>query len=162
MGRHASILIAAALLLAAAPASADAVDDLLQGQERFALWNECRPMNLIVHHDNDAAYIGLTKEAIEITARSRLRAARLYSNDAVLLPAFGVIVDVVGAASSINVQYLKQVVDRATGSDGIAIIWNTGVIGTHGGDSNFVLSSVALYVDKFIDEYLRVNAEACD
>ena len=33
--------------------------------------------------------------------------------------------------------------------------------GTNGGDPGYVLSLVSQYTDKFIDEYLRVNEDAC-
>ena len=49
----------------------------------------------------------------------------------------------------------------ATGLDNRAKTWDVASTGTHGQDPNFILSSVAQETDKFIDEYLRVNADAC-
>ena len=34
--------------------------------------------------------------------------------------------------------------------------------GTHGKDLGYILSSVSQIADRFIDEYLRVNADACE
>lgn len=69
----------AALLLLSAPVSAQEVTDY----DRFQLWNDCGPMQLLVEGlSKDAADIGLTKEAIETTVRSRLRTARIYNSSA--------------------------------------------------------------------------------
>ena len=48
-----------------------------QGSDRFKLFNECRPMELVVEDyddDPDAATIGLTAARIRTLAESRLRA----------------------------------------------------------------------------------------
>ncbi len=42
-----------------------------------------------------------------------------------------------------------------------AATWETGSLGTHGGDAGFILQAVAEHTDKFVNEYLRVNDEAC-
>ncbi len=77
--RVASIMIAAALALTTAPASAEEVSDY----DRFQLWQYCLPTDLVIEGlHKDAADIGLTKESITIAVRSRLRAARLYEADA--------------------------------------------------------------------------------
>ena len=36
-----------------------------------------------------------------------------------------------------------------------------GSTGTHGDNASYILSSASQHVDKFIDEYLRVSADAC-
>ena len=66
-------------LLGAASVSAAEVNDY----DRFQLWNECRSMILMVENIDmvdDAAANSLTTEGIEIAVRSRLRAARIYSD----------------------------------------------------------------------------------
>ena len=71
--------VMAVLLFIGTSVLAEEVSDL----DRFQLWNDCRAMNLVVEGLNqDAAEIGLTREAIETAVRSRLRAARLYNADA--------------------------------------------------------------------------------
>ena len=111
----------------------------------------------------DATTIGLTTGAIEIAVRSRLRAARIYSEDysETAWSFLYVTVNLFGPAFSINVNYKKDVKDLATMLEHRATTWNTGSVGTHGREPNFILSSVAQYADEFIDEYLRVNAGAC-
>lgn len=148
--------LAAAALFLAAPASAEEVSDL----DRFSLWSACKPMRLAVESlDQDAADIGLAKDAIETAVRSRLRGARLY--DAEGLEFLAVTVTVAGRAFAVLIEYHKLVLDPASKQIYPAETWSTGSVGTHGGDASYVLSSVSQGTDEFIDEYLRVNAESC-
>ena len=160
MRRNLGPWLAAALLLTAASASAGAVSDF----DRFQLWNECRAMRLVVESlPNDATAIGLTEDSIEVAVRSRLRAARLYTDDyaEVARSSLYAKVNVLGPAFNTALEYWKAVRDLATGLEYQATAWEVGSTGTHGQDSNYILSTVAKYTDKFIDEYLRVNADAC-
>ena len=144
------------MLTAAASASADEVSDY----DRFRLWNVCRPMGLLVEgQSDDATAIGLTMEAIEVAVRSRLRAARLYSDDA--WSYLYVNMNVISSGYGTKVEYYKSVMDIATRLERRTATWVTGAVGMHGQDPNFILSSVSQYTDEFIDEYLRVNADAC-
>ena len=71
--RRTCLWLVAASLLATASASTEEVSHY----DRFQLWNDCRPMDLVVQSlSDDAADIGLVEDAIEIAARSLLRAAR--------------------------------------------------------------------------------------
>ena len=158
--RHTCLWLAAALALTAASASASEVSD----QDRFQLWNDCRPMGLLVEEmPDDAAAIGLTEDAITVAARSRLRAARIYTE--ARSEAAGsflyINVNVVGPAYGISVRYLKYVNDLATMLELAATTWDSISTGTHGRDPTHISSSVAGHIDKFIDEYLRVNEDAC-
>lgn len=126
---------------------------------------------------SDAADIGLTEEAIKVAVRSRLRSARIYYDVSARSlfrrsylgrpqnfkrPLFLYIsVHVVGAAFSVGVSLKKDFRDASSGETGSATTWETGSTGTHGRSGNYILSSVSRHMDKFIDEYLRVNAEAC-
>ena len=71
-------------------------------------------------------------------------------------------VNVVGLSFNVSTEYNKPVFDVATMIEGRAITWDTVVLGRHGGDPNYVLSTLAQDTDLFIDEYLCVNADACD
>ena len=151
-------LLAAASLFASTLAAAEKVDK----HDRFQLWAACSPMKLIVDGwDAGARGFGLTTEAVEIAVRSRLRAAQLYDPTALLF--LGVNVNVrnePGRQSfSVTVQYHKPRKDIMSGVIEGAVAWGTS--GTGFGESSFVLSAVSQYTDKFIDEYLRVNAESC-
>lgn len=117
-------------------------------------------MRLAVESLNqDAADIGLAEDAIETAVRSRLRGARLYDDEG--LEYLYVNVNVIRHAFSMLIEYHKPVMDLASGQVYPAGTWNTGAVGTHGRDAGYVLSWVSQYADKFIDEYLRVNAESC-
>lgn len=130
------------------------------GFDRFKLWNSCGPMSLLVESlPEDATNIGLTKEAIVTSVRSRLRAARLYVSG--VTPYIYVNVNVVGRAFGIGIGYNKWVFDPASNEEGMATVWTIGSTGTHGRNSNYIVSSVSQHIDKFIDEYFRVNEEAC-
>ena len=127
--------------------------------DRFRLWNDCQAMGVLVEDlGRDATEIGLTKSAIETAVRSRLRAARLY-DDSLGLPYLYVNINVVGPAFSIKVDYNQAMV--SAGGLGFAPTWETGSTGTHGKNGSYILSNVSMEMDRFIDEYLRVNADAC-
>ena len=130
-------LVVSTFVLLADAASAEGVTDY----DRFRLWNNCQPMDLIVGSlSKGEVQIGLTKEKIAIPVRSRLRAARLY--DMSTLPFLYVNVHVVGRAFSSLIEYNKIVTDHATGEKNAAATWSTHVTGTHGGDAGYILSSV--------------------
>ena len=156
MKRLTVLLIAAASLVLALSAQAEKVPRL----DRFRLWNNCQPMQLVVESlDQDAADIGLTREAIATAVRSRLRGARLYGDTG---PQYLYVnVNVVGQAWALKLEYNKTVFDLASGESFPATTWKTGAAGTHGRDSGYILSWMSQHTDKFIDNYLRVNEDAC-
>ncbi len=157
--------VALALVLAVPAGAAEKVTKF----DRFQLWNACGPLSLVVQGlPDNAGKIGLRKEDTETTTRSRLRGARIYGKSAD--PYLYVNVNVVGPAFALDVEFRRRVrVSRPFGEEpkgadpltGYASTWRAGGAGTHGGDASYVLSSVSRYVDKFIDEYLRVNADSC-
>lgn len=152
--------------------------------DRFQLWYACEPIYLIVESLPDhAAEWGLTREAITTAVRSRLRAARLYSRSSRRSVPYrpGSIVHVSdsrallyvhvnslseGEAFSVDVEFKKRLSDWSrlpdparSGEAGRATTWDTGSVGQ--GDADYILSTVSQLTDRFIDEYLRVNASAC-
>ena len=150
-------LVVSTLVWLADSASAASVTDF----DRFQLWSDCRPMGLVVESlPEDAVQIGLTKERIAIAVRSRLRAARLYEVPA-RTPYLYVNVHVSNLSFSYSIDYNKFVQDLVTGKTYPAPTWMIGGTGTHGKDAGYILSVVAQNMDRFIDEYLRVNEDAC-
>ena len=157
MSRPISLAVVLAFVLVTPAGAAEKVTD----RDRFKLWNDCRTMGLVVEDlDKDATEIGLTKEAVTVAVRSRLRAARLYRASHGV-PLFGVTVTVAGSAFAVVVAYSKWVKDKASGISRGTDTWRRGSTGTHGRNESYILSSVSRKVDEFIDEYLRVNADAC-
>ena len=121
--------------------------------ERFRLFNECGPMNLVKDHNNNADWtdIGLTEDRIQTMAENRLRAAWLY--DATAFPILYVNVNVQGVGFSVRVEYNKVVYDPVSDETAYAITWNVGGAGTHSGDAGFILQGLSEHLDRFILEY---------
>ncbi len=159
-------LALAVVAMVAAPAVAEEVSD----RARFNLWNDCGVVDLVVETPyGDAEAIGLRKADIETTVRSRLRGARIYNSGTEDTDMYLYVhISVVSSAFSLTVE-LKRLValphwsipEGVAPLIGYASTWIAGSTGMHGGDPNFLLSGAAQYTDKFIDEYLRVNAAAC-
>ena len=51
--------------------------------------------------------------------------------------------------------------DHASTLDKPAVSWERGEVGIHKSDIDSILNRIGQLTDEFIDEYLRVNAEAC-
>ena len=154
------LLFTLTLTLAVWPGHAMAQD--VSDSDRFQLFNECGPMELLVeeYKNADWADIGLTVDRIQTMAESRLRAARLY--DGTALPYLYVNVNVVGDGFSLSVRYNKLLYDPVSGETYPTITWDGSGAGTHGGDAGFILQGLSEHLDRFILEYLRVNEDACD
>ena len=156
--KHSSLsLIAAASLAFAGPAWGE---DVATKYDRFKLWNDCLPMGLLIESlPKGASDIGLTKETLTTTVRSRLRAARLYNASG--LEYLYLNVNVFGKAFNVDLGFRKVVKDVMSGELNHGTTWSTGSTGTHGRNPGFIRSTVSEHTDEFIDEYLRVNEEAC-
>ncbi len=153
-------VVAAVLMVCTGSVAAEDTSNLTS-LDRFELWNECGPVGLLVEDLPDyAAEIGLTVERIETTVRSRLRAAKIY-DESLDVPYLYVNVNVLNPAYGLGVEFNKLVTDYLTDKLGSAVTWKIGSIGTHSQDAGYILQWVAELTDIFVDEYLRVNAEAC-
>ena len=158
------ILPTVALALALAPTSS-ASDEL----DRFQLWNDCAPVSLLVEGLQDTGKsIDLSKRRIETAVRSRLRAARIYSDEwhtnpikSLGKPYVYVNVNIAGPAFGLQISLWKSVTDQLSGQKGAAMTWTSGATGTHRRNAGYILSAIGEHTDIFIDEYLRVNADAC-
>ena len=130
--------------------------------DRFELWTDCEPLKLYVNFQkDDENEIDLTKEDIEIAVRSRLRSARMYTDELSSLH-LAVNVNVVGLAFGIDIELYKIVSDFLYSKEILpARTWQSGITGTHSMNGNYILQTVSQDTDRFIDEYLRVNADSC-
>ena len=135
----------------------------LSDSERFTLFNVCRPMKLVISGlgDSDPA-IELTEERIRVLAESRLRSARLYTEnpekyDGVLF----IDAKAVSEAFNLRVAYLKTLFDPATLVEQRSETWIAGSYGSHFNDPEVVIQKLAAKMDLFLVEYLRVNEAEC-
>lgn len=150
-------LFALALSFPAPTETAKSVDERLR---RFELFSDCGPMRIVINmHNSDSSSINITKESIETSVKNRLLSARLYSADADHV--LHINLNVVGAAFSIDVDFLKRVYDPLSDNNFITTTWDKGSTGVHGGESYYVLYSMSQLMDEFLVEFLSVNEEAC-
>ena len=140
------------------------------GYTSFELYTGCAPVGLLVTMAVDSVP-SLTRSDVEISARSRLRGARIFDGPVRVsdlherrLPFLQVTIGGYGPAYSFSVQLAlsKPVRDTLSGASGMAITWRgIRTEGRHGGDGGYVLQSLAQRMDEFIDEYLAANERAC-
>ncbi len=172
MNFRAAICVFVAALLAGLPVWTEEVNS----RGIFALRNACKPIELFVAVEGDAADNGLTKDQVATTVRSRLRGARIYTEESENHLFVGA--HVVGRRFRVGFEFRKRPLDHQwilddetlfggydyalqNGGFGIVASWCSSLTGTYGQDAACILSAVAESTDVFIDEYLRVNAEAC-
>lgn len=155
----------AVTLLTPPSASAEEMSD----NDRFRLWNACKPIDLVVEQlAEDADLIGLDQEEVESAVRSRMRNGGIY--DETQEPFLYVNVNIVGPAFHMSVEFVRRVSvvmpaweksDGRVPSDGLAIMWVEAFTGVHAQQAAYIMSHVSRMVDTFVDEYLWVNAGAC-
>ena len=158
--RHTAPWLVAASLLTVASTAASEVSDV----DRFELWTGCAPVADIVDDvDGDVGRLALDARDIATTVRSRLRGARIFDDGG-----YWLVVNVVvsGPAFSVDVEFLRSVEVRDKPEEaaelvGLVATWESSSTGTHANNPGFILSAVAQHTDKFIGEYLRVNADSC-
>ena len=129
--------------------------------EDDALFARCEPMELAVEQlHEDAGKIGLTLESIRNAAESRIRAMRMLKKGARRQVLY-VRVSVFSAAFNADLSLQRWVPDLGFGRGGLVEVWDTALVGTHGGSSQFILGKVSRLLDVFLTKYLRANEEAC-
>ena len=112
--------------------------------DKFRLWNNCAEINLVVEElPPEAAEFNLRKEDIETAVRSRLRGARIYTenrfdDNGSVVPYLYINVNTVGFAFSTNAGLKKRVSDPVSGQRGFAATWKTGTTGTHANDASYI------------------------
>lgn len=150
------------LIATAAPTLSDEVTD----KDLFDLWTGCKPLDLVVEGlDEDALDIGIKEDDIVKSVRSRLRAARIYGEgeDTVLYIHVGILPRTILSRSIYVLEFeLEKVLrDRVSNLSNFAATWQSGGFGVIDDGAEGVLSEISKHTDEFIDEYLRVNTEAC-
>ena len=150
-------LVLAVVTLGAVPLEGQVTD-----LDRFQLFTACAPVAVVVDVQDDGGVLAeLTESSVRPVVSSRLRSTRIYAEDMVV-PLLSVEVLVVASAFHIESRLLKSVYDPVSGQTNGAFLWRWSVTGLHGGKPDNVRARVADLMDIFLDEYLRVNTEACD
>ncbi len=134
--------------------------------DRFQLFTSCAPVVPSVIPPTDAwrhhwENIGLREDAVRRAVTSRLRSARIYSEEfrGSLL---SIEVGISNRAFHLDVKFHKLLRDAYTDIDGFAVTWSNGLTSILGASAaSQILGHLSQLMDRFIDDYLRVNAEAC-
>lgn len=127
---------------------------------RFQLWNNCEPIGLKIF---DASTIpGFSKKEVGNAIRSQLRIARI--NISVDNPRSILLIIMFGnkTGHSFSVFFQKASTDDYTGIRKFTITWmqRPAYFGTINNASR-ILPRLTSAIHKFIEDYLRVNADAC-
>ena len=129
-------------------------------RERFHLWTGCKPLLPVILTEDDDAFLGSVRAAVE----SRLRGARLFRDEGDPM-VLNVDIDL-GSASTFRVVVglRKTLFDPITRLRSTVYSDDTGGqrYGAYGvAPQGTVRNVLADLMDRFIADYLRVNAEAC-
>jgi len=163
--------IFAALLLTASPAQAEGVSNVFNSIESFMLWNDCLPVWVGARMRPDGYRpLGLTNEQVQHETERRLQFLKdLYLKGVTSgeRPLWRTLwMEVWIDHEDPDQFHVSMTFSRTHEKDGEIIGRSTWYGGSrkqeHHGKSTTILSAVANLTDKFIDEYLRVNAEACE
>ena len=131
--------------------------------DRFDLFTSCAPVYLLAVSWTLDVDWSLSREFAEQAVESRLQDAGIYTDrfdpDAPFLfvrASHHVSLPII----RVYVTFSKQVTDRHGGSS-MVVTWERGQAPLPDGDASTALRLIAEYMDDFVSEYLRVNAEAC-
>ena len=123
--------------------------------ERFKLYNLCAPMGLRVESvPSELAAVGLSSTQVTSLAEGRLQLIDLFEADA------STTLRVVASRHTVQVQYLKPVVDVASSETETVQTYSSSAK-VRDGTVASVLLELSKLLDSFLLEYLRVNESAC-
>ena len=174
-------LILVSVLLLAAPTSAQdptladrfkqrwenfgPTQEQIYEMDRFALWNNCYPV-WFRHGIDDSTKLGLPVFGSSDLLKRKLEDAGLLDDGSVeidgSLSFFEIRLDTLGQFYSVHVTFNKQVTDEATGLSSHVTTWGRALPVGMTRNPQDILDRVLDLTDLFIDEYLRVNADACE
>ncbi len=149
-------------------------------RDKFGLWNDCEPVDLVVNLfinplSNEA---GSLKDRIRTMIEGRLRAARIYTgyyfeggaggdyngSGSILEVSLANVGEGLGITTALILEVYRPDIDEY----GVGVLWRKGFTGQAtlwdpmSGDWGWVLQELSELTDRFINEYLRVNADACN
>ena len=123
--------------------------------DRFALYNLCAPMGLVIESQpDDAAGTGLAAAQLSALAKSRLRAIGLHESDA------STFLHVAASRDAVQLRYMKPVIDIAS-SEAKPIPTFSKSAAVRDGTAVGVMLELSKLLDLFLAEYRRVNEPEC-
>ena len=147
--------------------AADVLDISADGRSPFSLYNRCTGLNLLVGDmSRDADRMGLTQTAVVAAVESRLRGARLMSDESTG-EVLSVGIQVMALRTGREVVFLTELsLDRFMEDNGFGrarmmTAWSDGSIGISDWTDQFVMGSLSKVIDRFVSSYLRANGAVC-
>lgn len=106
----------------------------------------------------DASKIGLTKERIKTVVELCLRREGIKIIKDVRAPYIYININVLGLAFNISFELREPVtILRIPNEFCLATTWDKGFTGTHGNNPEYIVSSIKLLLDKFLNDYYKAN-----
>ena len=131
--------------------------------DRFQLWNNCGPVSLLINYNE--VLPKKDKEKIETAVSGQLRNASIYGGSSGNTAGFLVSATVRDRGRyhvyHINTSLLKKVQDLQTELTSFTATWHHSIGGNSTKGMEDVVQKFIILTDIFIDNYLRVNADAC-
>lgn len=146
----------------------------VRDHHRFALYNECRPMELVVDFGlsriEESPFTSLVAQ-IKKDSQKLLEEQGLLTGDPIdsnraYLKIRGSFRDEgdEGYSFKIYLEFNKLVIDSASGMENVVVTWG-GIRASGGGsgldNENFIGWKASRIVGGFLDRYIRVNEKAC-
>ncbi len=154
------ILVALAIVAGIQPEPALAQEDR---EIRRKLYNQCRPVKVQVEElDDNARKIGLTEKRLRETTAVLLRADRLYTDSESELGDRLLYIRILCTEDLcvLKIEFSQYVSDPESGADAIVPTWEYRQRESFlSGD--FIMAHLVHGVEKFLEEYRRVNEDAC-
>ena len=124
-------------------------------RDRFALYNLCAPMGLLIEALPDgAADTGPSEAQLQALADSRLRAVGLHKSDALTF------LHVAASRHAVELRYMKPVIDVASRETEMVRTFSRSAEVRDGTAVGLILE-VSKLLDLFLSEYRRVNQLEC-
>ena len=124
-------------------------------RDRFALYNRCAPMGLVIKSlPDEAAGTGLTVAQLSALAESRLRVIGLHESDA------STFLQVAASRDAVQLRFMKPVIDLAS-SESRTIPTFSASAAVRDGTATGVMLELSKLLDLFLAEYRRVNEPEC-
>lgn len=133
--------------------------------DRFRLWNNCEPIGMVVRSRFKG--FGDPKERFEGIIRDKLQAANVYDKNTpnAFMQLDIAVVDLhnKGKMFSFVFLFFKTVDDKKSGLRYLAATTHihSGPKFVNPNSTELIFSQLNNYLDLFVEEYLRVNADAC-